>query len=116
MYERSRATGERSARFLVSPVRSAVRAELLQLDAVRVVAPVLLGDVVAVLAHLARERDLRSHVSGSHSSTFLGNTGFPTPEGGSGGLPPGGVWGFHPQCNAEQGWLALSASTPLPLA
>ena len=59
-----------SAGLFVSPVRTAVRAELLHLQAVRVVAPVLLGDVVAVLAVFARQRDLGSHVSGSHSISF----------------------------------------------
>jgi hypothetical protein len=40
----------------------AVRAELLDLQAIRIVAPVLLGDVVAVLALFARQRDLRANV------------------------------------------------------
>ena len=35
-------------------------------EPVRVVTPVLLGDVVAVLAHLARQGDLRSDVGGCH--------------------------------------------------
>jgi hypothetical protein len=43
-----------------------VRAELLELEPVRIVAAVLLGDVVAVLALSARQRDLRSNVGGSH--------------------------------------------------
>ena len=50
----------------MSGVTPAVRAELLQLKAVRVVAPVLLGDVVAVLALLASQRDLRPDIGGSH--------------------------------------------------
>jgi hypothetical protein len=48
-------------------VLAAVRTELLELQPIRVVAPVLLGDVVAVLAVSARQRDLRSDVGGSHS-------------------------------------------------
>jgi acyl dehydratase len=47
-------------------VPTAVRAELLQLKTVRVVAPVLLGDVVAVLALLASQRDLGPDIGGSH--------------------------------------------------
>src|SRR5258705_3535572 len=46
----------------VRRVLAAVRAELGQLDAVGVVAPVLLGDVVPVLAHRARHGDLRTNV------------------------------------------------------
>jgi hypothetical protein len=53
-------------------VLAAVRAELLELEPVRVVAPVLLGDVVAVLALGARQRDLRSNVGGSHSKNLSG--------------------------------------------
>ena len=45
---------------------AAVRAVLLQVKAVRVVAPVLLGDVVAVLALLASQRDLGPDIGGSH--------------------------------------------------
>ena len=45
---------------------TAVRAELFQLKTVRVVAPVLLGDVVAVLALLASQRDLGPDIGGSH--------------------------------------------------
>ena len=37
-------------------------AELRHLHAIRIVAPVLLGDVVAVLAVLARHGDLRTYV------------------------------------------------------
>src|SRR5438270_5416149 len=47
-------------------VLAAVRAELLQVHPIRVVAAVLLGDVVAVLAHLTRQGDLRSYVGGCH--------------------------------------------------
>jgi hypothetical protein len=54
------------AGFPVGSVSTAVRAVLLELQAVRVVAPVLPRDVVAVLALLAGQRDLRPYVSGSH--------------------------------------------------
>jgi hypothetical protein len=47
-------------------VPTAVRAELLQVKTVRVVTPVLLGDVVAVLALLASQRDLGPYIGGSH--------------------------------------------------
>jgi acyl dehydratase len=47
-------------------VATAVRAVLLQVKTVRVVAPVLLGDVVAVLALLASQRDLGPDIGGSH--------------------------------------------------
>ena len=48
-------------------MRTAVRAELLEFQPVRVVAAILLGDVVAVLAHLARQGDLRPYVcTGGH--------------------------------------------------
>lgn len=47
-------------------VRLAVGAVLLQLKPIRVVAPVLPRDVVAVLALLAGQRDLRPNVGGSH--------------------------------------------------
>src|SRR4051812_44531072 len=55
------------ARLLVLRVLAAVGAELLQLEPVGVVAPVLLRDVVAVLALLARQRDLRADVGGGHA-------------------------------------------------
>src|ERR1700728_2446766 len=48
------------------PVAAAVRAVLHQLEPVRVVTPVLAGDVVAVLALLAGQRDLGPDVSRSH--------------------------------------------------
>jgi hypothetical protein len=47
-------------------VAAAVRAVLLQVKAIRVVTPVLLGDVVAVLALLASQRDLGPDIGGSH--------------------------------------------------
>ena len=43
---------------------AAVRAELLDLETIGIVAAVLLGDVVAVLAHLARQGDLGANVCG----------------------------------------------------
>src|SRR4051794_37181325 len=57
-----------SACLAVGGVLAAVRTELLQLHAIRVVAPVLLGDVVAVLALVARQRDLRTDVGGCHGA------------------------------------------------
>ena len=66
---RSRTGGSRaedaSAGLAVRRVLAAARAELRQLHAVGVVAPVLLGDVVALLALGARERDLGANVAGS---------------------------------------------------
>jgi hypothetical protein len=50
----------------VRAVAAAVRTVLLELEAVRVVTPVLLRDVVAVLALLASQRDLRPDIGGSH--------------------------------------------------
>jgi hypothetical protein len=58
--------------FAVLRVAVAIGAELLEVQAIRVVTPVLLGDVVAVFTHRARHRDLRSNVSGlGHGSTFF---------------------------------------------
>jgi hypothetical protein len=51
-------------------VLSAVRAELLQLQPIGVVAAILLGDVVAVFAHLAGQSDLRPHVSTGRHVNF----------------------------------------------
>src|ERR1700719_3462704 len=50
----------------VGLVLPAVGAVLLQLQAVRIVPPVLPRDVVAVLALLAGQRDLGPYVGGSH--------------------------------------------------
>ena len=62
-----------SACLAVSLVFAAVRAELLELQPVGVVAAVLLGDVVAVLAHLARQGDLGPYVStGGHVGSLFG--------------------------------------------
>ena len=64
--------GEALAGFFVRGVLTAPRAELVQLDAIWVVAAVLLGDVVAVLAHLAGQSDLRPNVgTGRHVSCPL---------------------------------------------
>src|SRR3954451_15648629 len=61
-----------SAGLAVRRMGAAARAELLQLHAVGVVAPVLLGDVVALLAHGARERDLGANVGAlaGHGESF----------------------------------------------
>ena len=48
----------------MSPMRAAVGAELLQLDAIGIVPTVLLRDVVAVLANLAGQGDLGPHIGG----------------------------------------------------
>src|SRR5690349_7348186 len=56
------------SRLAVRGVRVATRAVLLHLQSVRVVTPVLLGDVVPLLALHAGQRDLRADVGGSHRS------------------------------------------------
>src|SRR4051812_12804747 len=64
-------TGEprpRSAGLAVQGVPAVVRAVLHQLEPVGVVAPVLAGDVVAVLALLAGQGDLRTDIGGCHGS------------------------------------------------
>src|SRR6478735_10031585 len=61
----------RLAGFLVLTVATAVRAELLDLQPIRVVAPVLAGDVVAVLTLFARQGDLGAHIGGGHSSCLF---------------------------------------------
>ena len=60
-----------SASLAVRPVLVAVRALLADREPVRIVAPVLLGDVVAVLALLARQRDLGPNISGGHGCLSL---------------------------------------------
>src|SRR4051812_42733148 len=60
------ATDARSAGLAVHGVLAVLRAILLQLEPVGVVAPVLAGDVVAVLALLAGQGDLRTDVGGCH--------------------------------------------------
>src|SRR5690242_21948375 len=79
-------------------VAAAVRAVLHQLEPVRVVTPVLPGDVVAVLALLAGQGDLGPHIGGSHEGVPFScevprptiGPGFPggSPLGGSRGSPP----------------------------
>lgn len=72
------ARGRRSARLLVGGVLAARGAELRQLDAVGVVAPILLRDVVAVLALRARKSDLGTDVGGlaGHGTTCLSRRGY----------------------------------------
>src|SRR4249919_2176137 len=55
-------------------VLAAVGAVLLQVHPVRVVTPVLARDVVAVLALLAGQGDLRPHVGGSHEGVPFSET------------------------------------------
>src|SRR3712207_5914493 len=57
-----------SARLAVDRVLAVLRAELLQLEPVGVVAPVLAGDVVPALALLAGQGDLRTDVGGCHGA------------------------------------------------
>src|SRR5215472_5502186 len=81
----------RLAGLAVGPVAAAVRAVLHQLEPVRVVPPVLAGDVVAVLALLAGQGDLGPHIGGSHEGVPFSFDG-PRPQVGSGvpgGRPPG---------------------------
>src|SRR5437764_10964365 len=87
-----------SAGLAVRLVLAAVRAVLLQFHPVRVVTPVLPGDVVAVLALLAGQGDLGPHIGGSHEGVPFScevprptvGPGFPgsRPLGGSRGSPP----------------------------
>ncbi len=56
------ADGRGLAGFLVRRVLAASRAELIHLEPVGIIPPVLLGDVVAVLALFARHGDLRTNV------------------------------------------------------
>src|SRR4051812_7169154 len=80
----------RSAGLAVNRVLAVVRAVLLQLEPVGVVAPVLAGDVVAVLALLAGQGDLRTDVGGCHGCAprLVGNRSGRT--GCTGGGPGGG--------------------------
>lgn len=67
---------QRLAGFLVRSVLVAVGAELVELNAVRIVAPVLLSDVVAVLAIGACERDLGADVGRlGHDASFWSASG-----------------------------------------
>src|SRR5215211_647502 len=63
--------GADSAGLAVRRVLVAVRAVLLELQAVRVVPPVLLRDVVTVLALHASHGDLRTNVGGGHARVPL---------------------------------------------
>src|SRR5215469_18761120 len=65
---RTEPAGQALARLAVRLVLPAERAVLAQLKPVRVVAPVLARDVVAVLAFLAGQRDLGPDVSRSHEA------------------------------------------------
>ncbi|MBB3037706.1 hypothetical protein FHU29_002155 [Hoyosella altamirensis] len=56
----------KSAGFAMRTVGATVGAELLDLEPIWIVAPVLASDVVPVLALLAGQRDLRANVSGGH--------------------------------------------------
>src|ERR1700753_4484202 len=75
-------TGMRDlAGLAVRLVAAAVGAVLLELEPVGVVPPVLAGDVVAVLALLASQRDLGPDIGGSHGrrlSRCSGRTGWLT--------------------------------------
>jgi hypothetical protein len=63
----------------------ALGAELAHLQTIRIVAPVLLGDVVALLAILAGQGDLRSNVAGlGHGIALLVTVGL-APTGGASG-------------------------------
>src|SRR6266498_1604950 len=64
--------GTPSARFAMQGVPAVARAELPQLEAIRVVATVLPGDVVPLLAHRTRQGDLRTDVG------RLGHGGVPS--------------------------------------
>src|SRR3954452_11645439 len=72
----ARPAGDGSAGLAVHRVRPAAWAELLQLHAVRIVAPVLLGDVVAFLALGAGQGDLGADVAGlaGHGVPLLGRS------------------------------------------
>src|SRR5215472_19278785 len=65
----------RLAGLAVGPVAAAVRAVLHQLQPVRVVPPVLAGDVIAVLALLAGQGDLGPHIGGSHEGVPFSRDG-----------------------------------------
>src|SRR5262249_47424665 len=102
----------RLARLAMRTVAAAVRAVLHQLEPVRVVPPVLAGDVVAVLALLAGQGDLGPHIGGSHEGVpfcFDGprsgsNPGVPGSRlpGGPGGRPPGPAVRAHGAATQRQ--------------
>ena len=88
-----------SAGLAVIGVPAAVRAELLQVEAVGVVAPVLLGDVVPVLADLAGHGDLGPDIGGlRHAEHLLRLGGGPPCPGQAGGCVPVAEAGFEPAC------------------
>ena len=62
-------------------VCTAVRAELLHLQSIRVIAPVLLGDVVAMLTLLAGQGDLGPDVGGLGHDVCLSSFWSATPAG-----------------------------------
>src|SRR5919206_2801750 len=64
----SRVSGPGSAGLAVQRVLLVLGAVLHQLEPVGVVPPVLAGDVVTVLALLARQGDLRTDVGGCHGA------------------------------------------------
>src|SRR4051812_50131171 len=87
-----------SARFAVQRVLAVLGAVLHQLEPVGVVAPVLAGDVVAVLALLAGQGDLRTDGGGCHGVLLALSFGPSSgPRAGGGGAttadPPGGAGG-----------------------
>src|SRR3954468_21024603 len=88
----------RSAGLAVQRVPAVLRAVLLQLEPVGVVAPVLAGDVVAVLALLAGQGDLRTDVGGCHGVLLALPVGPPASGPRAGGIadtttdPRGGPW------------------------
>src|ERR671910_390571 len=95
MLRRARRGEPSSAGFAVGGVPAAARAVLLQVEPVGVVAPVLLGDVVALFALRAGHGDLRTDVSalGGHGVPLDGPwKGSCKPDNCSrpGGRPPNG--------------------------
>src|SRR5215217_1325603 len=73
----NRLRGTASAGLAVDRVPAVLGAVLLQLEPVGVVAPVLAGDVVAVLALLAGQGDLRTDVGGCHGVLLALSVGPP---------------------------------------
>src|SRR4051794_26061286 len=94
----SRCQRPASAGLSVHGVLAVLRAVLLQLEPVGVVAPVLAGDVVAVLALLAGQGDLRTYVGGCHGVLLALPVGPPSSGPRAGGIadtttdPRGGPW------------------------
>src|SRR5260370_20734760 len=93
------------------PVAGEVGAVLHQLEPVRVVAPVLPGDVVTVLALLAGQGDLGPHIGGSHEGVPFSCVGpGPRSDPGFGGSPPRGSRGRPLGCIAGS-WRSRSAAS-----